>query len=81
MSMLIKDYVEVGTEHSLDALIARLIEVRDSLPADAEANVRMRGDDAFGRHLSISFMRPLNGEEADCVSRYGNCPVKLRRVA
>ena len=81
MSRLIKDYVEVGGNLSLDDLIAKLVEVRDSLPDGAEAEVRLRGDDVFGRHLSIGFMRPLTDEEAACEGRYGNCPVELRAVA
>ena len=55
MSRMIKDYVEVGEHASLDALIARLTEIRDSLPASAEAQIRMRGDDVFGRHLCVAF--------------------------
>jgi hypothetical protein len=41
----------------------------------------MRGDDVFGRHLAISFLRPLTAEEAAVEGRYGCCPVKLRAVA
>ena len=43
MSRMIKDYVEIGDHASLDSLIARLTEVRDSLPSGAEAEVRLRG--------------------------------------
>jgi hypothetical protein len=71
MSRLIKDYLEVGEHGSLDALIARLTEIRDSLPASAEAEIRMRGDDVFGRHLCVGFLRPLTAEEAACEGRYG----------
>jgi hypothetical protein len=70
MSRLIKDYVEVGDHMSLDSLIARLTELRDSLPASAEAELRVRGDDIFGRHLCIGFLRPLTEEEAACEGRY-----------
>ncbi|MBV9884516.1 MAG: hypothetical protein JO276_16025 [Sphingomonadaceae bacterium] len=69
---MIKDYVEVGDHGSLDALIARLTEIRDSLPDSAEAEVRMRGDDIFGRHLCIGFLRPLTAEEAACEGRYAD---------
>ena len=70
MSRLIKDYVEIGDHVSLDALISRLMEIRDSLPASAEAQIRMRGDDIFGRHLCVAFLRPLSAEEAACEGRY-----------
>jgi hypothetical protein len=70
MTRKIKDYVEIGDHTSLDALIRRLTEVRDSLPAGAEAELRLRGDDEFGHHLCIGFMRPLTPEEAACEGRY-----------
>lgn len=81
MSRLIKDFVEVGDHASLDDLITRLTEIRDSLPPSAEAEIRLRGDDVFGRHLSIGFLRPLTPEEAACEGRYGSCPVRLRFAA
>ena len=83
MSRLIKDYVEVGDHTSLDALIERLVAIRDSLPPSAEAELRMRGDDIFGRHLCIAFMRPLTAEEAACEGRYagGRRRPRLRAAA
>lgn len=80
MSRLIKDYVEVGDHQSLDDLIAQLEAVRDGLPRDAEARVKLRGDDVFGRHLCIAFQRPLNEAEADCERRYGRV-THIRRAA
>lgn len=81
MSRMIKDYVELDNHLSLDAMISKLTELRDSLPAGAEAELVMRGDDVFGRHLAISYLRPLTAEEAAVEGRYGSCPVKLRRAA
>ena len=81
MSRLIKDYVEVGDLASLDSLIERLVEIRDSLPADADAELKIRGDDVFGRHLCIGFMRPLTREEAACEGRYAKGKARLRRAA
>jgi len=79
---MIKDYVEIGTHVSLDDLIAQLTELRDSLPPSAEPELRMRGDDVFGRHLCIGFMRPLTGDEAACEGRYSEAgAVPLRRAA
>jgi len=72
MSRLVKDYVEIGDFTSLDTLIARLNELRDSLPAKSEAEIRLRGDDVFGRHLSIAFLRPQTAEEAECEARYAH---------
>ena len=70
MTRRIKDFIEIGDYSSLDALIEKLVEVRDSLPRAAEAEVKMRGDDVFGRHLSISFFREQTAEEAECDARY-----------
>lgn len=72
MSRLVKDYVEIGDFTSLDTLIARLSQLRDSLPTEAEAEIRIRGDDVFGRHLSIAFLRPQTAEEAECEARYAH---------
>ena len=72
MAGRVKDFIEIKDCPSLDALIERLIQVRDSLPAVAEAEVKMRGDDVFGRQLSISFYREQTAEEAECDARYAN---------
>jgi hypothetical protein len=82
MRRMIKDYVEIADLVPLDDLIARLTDLRDSLPPSAEAELKMRGDDIFGRHLSIGFMRPLTAEEAECEGRYANAGrARLRRAA
>lgn len=82
MSRMIKDYVEIGDHASLDSLIERLTELRDGLSPDAEAELRIRGDDIFGRHLCIGFMRPLTLEEAACEGRYAeDRKPRLKRAA
>jgi hypothetical protein len=70
MSRRVKDFIEVKDTGSLDSLIERLQEVRGSLPAGAEPEVKMRGDDIFGRHICVSFYRPQTQEEAECDERY-----------
>lgn len=72
MGRMVKDFIELRDCTSLDALIENLVAVRDSLPDPAEAEVRMRGDDVFGRQLSISYFRPQTCEEAECDARYAN---------
>lgn len=72
MSRMVKDFVEVRDFTSLDELIERLIEVRDSLPATAEPRMRLQGCDVFGRKLSIAYKRPQTAEEAECDARYAN---------
>ncbi|WP_309661711.1 hypothetical protein [Sphingomonas sp.] len=70
MKRRVKEFVEIEEHSSLDDLIARLIAVRDTLPADSEAELRLKGDDVFGRKLSISFFRDQTAEEAECETRY-----------
>jgi hypothetical protein len=79
---MIKDYVEIGDHASLDSLIERLTEIRDNLSPDAQAEMKMRGDDIFGRHLCIGYLRPLTAEEAACEGRYAQAgKPRLRRAA
>ena len=68
----IREYVEIDSHRLLDEVIAGLSSVRDSLPPSAEADVRMRGDDIFGRHLCVSYLRELTPEEAGCEARYAH---------
>ncbi|MDT9598918.1 hypothetical protein [Sphingosinicella rhizophila] len=70
MSRMVKDFIEIRDCTSLDSLIEQLIAVRDSLPTDAEPQMKMRGDDFFGRQLSIAYFRPQTAEEAECDARY-----------
>ena len=70
MGRMVKDYIEIKDYASIDGLIERLTAVRESLPEDAGAEIKMRGDDIFGRQLSISYFRPQTIEEAECDARY-----------
>ena len=70
MSRRVKDFIEIKGALTLNALIEKLVEVRDQLPADADAEIRMKGDDVFGRQLSISYFRPQTAEEMECDARY-----------
>ncbi|RYY44459.1 MAG: hypothetical protein EOP59_06130 [Sphingomonadales bacterium] len=79
MTRMIKDYIQVADHESLDSLIAQLSALRDSLGDGADAEVAIRGDAVFGRHISIAFMRPLTAEEAACEGRYAE--PRMRRAA
>lgn len=72
MSRRVKEYVEIGDFRSLDDLIARLVAVRDNLPDFAEAEMRMKGDDVFGRKLTITYMRDQTDAEAGIDARYAD---------
>jgi hypothetical protein len=72
MSRRVKEFVEISDHQSLDELIGRLIEVRDQLPDDAEAELRLRGDEVFGRRITISYFREQTAEEAELERRYAD---------
>ena len=70
MSSFVKEYVRIADHTSLDAAIEALMELRRSLPEGAHAELRMRGDDVFGHHLSVCYMRPKSMEELTCELPY-----------
>ena len=72
MKRKVREYVEIESHRSLDEVIDALVRVRDALPEGSEAEIRMRGDDFFGRHLCVSFLRGLTEEEAHCEGRYAH---------
>jgi hypothetical protein len=70
MARRVKDFIEISDYTSLDQLINTLTAIRDSLPEDAEPELKLKGDDVFGRRLSICYLRELTAEEAACEARY-----------
>jgi hypothetical protein len=70
MRTRVKDYIEVSDYTSLDRLITTLSAIRDSLSEVAEPELKMRGDDIFGRRLSISYWRELSAEEQAADAKY-----------
>jgi hypothetical protein len=58
MTRLVKDFIEIADHTSLDGMIERLTALRAALPEGTDAQLAIRGDDIFGRHLCISFLRP-----------------------
>jgi hypothetical protein len=70
MSRRVKEFVDIGDHSSLDELIGRLAELRDSLPEDCEAELKLRGDDVFGHRLTITYFREQTEQEAECEKRY-----------
>ncbi len=70
MKRRVKEFVDVVDHVSLDDLIEKLAEVRDSLPKDCEAELRLRGDEVFGHRITISYFREQTAEEAEIEKRY-----------
>jgi len=70
MSRRVKEFVEISDHQSLDELIGKLTELRDSLPADCEAELKLRGDDTFGHRITICYLREQTADEAEVERRY-----------
>ena len=70
MARRVKDFIEISEFTSLDDLIKFLQIIRDTLPEGCEPELKLRGDDVFGRRLTITFFRELTPEEASLEARY-----------
>jgi hypothetical protein len=66
----VKDFIDISEYTSLDDLVRYLEAIRDNLPADHQAELRIRGDDVFGRRLTISYFREQTAEEVELESKY-----------
>jgi len=66
----IKDFIDISEYTSLDDLIRYLETIRDNLPPEHEAELKIRGDDIFGRRLTITYFRDQTSDEAELESRY-----------
>jgi hypothetical protein len=67
----IKDFIDISEYTLLDDLIRYLETVRDNLPPEHDAELKIRGDEVFGRRLTITYFREQTPEEAELESRYG----------
>jgi hypothetical protein len=68
----IKDFIDISEYTSLDDLIRYLETIRDNLPTDHEAELKIRGDDVFGRRLTITYLRDKTPEEAELETKYAD---------
>jgi hypothetical protein len=66
----VKDFIDISEYTSLDDLIRYLRTIRDNLPGDCEAELKIRGDDVFGKRLTITYFREMTPEEAELEARY-----------
>ena len=67
----VKDFIEISDYTSLESLIGYLHTIRDNLPEGHEAELKIRGDDVFGRRLTITDVREQTPEEAALDAKYG----------
>ena len=72
MGRRVKEFVDVADHASIDELIAKLTEIRAALPEEAHAELRLRGDEVFGRRITISYFRDQTPEEAAIEQRYAD---------
>jgi len=70
MKRRVREFVDIDDHVSLDGLIEKLAEVRDSLSEECEAELRLRGDEIFGHRITISYLREQTDEEAEIEKRY-----------
>jgi len=68
----VKDFIDISEYTSLDDLIRYLQAIRDGLPKDCEAELKIRGDDVFGRRLTITYFRQQTPEEAALEAKYSD---------
>jgi hypothetical protein len=82
MSRRVKEFVDIEDHVSLDDLIGKLVALRDGLPDESEAELRLRGDEVFGRRITISYFRQQTMEEAEVERRYaeGEREAKAREL-
>ena len=70
MPRRVKDFIDISEYTSLDDLIRYLETIRDNLPPEHEAEMKIRGDDVFGRRLTITYFREQTPDEAHLDSKY-----------
>lgn len=70
MPRRVKDYIDISEYTSLDDLIRYLQTIRDNLPEGHEAEMKIRGDDVFGRRLTITYFREQTPDEAEIEAKY-----------
>ena len=66
----VKDFIDISEYTSLDDLIRYLETIRDNLPPECEAELKIRGDDVFGRRLTITYFREQTADEAELDAKY-----------
>ena len=70
MPRRVKDFIDISEYTSLDDLIRYLETIRDNLPADHQAELKIRGDEVFGRRLTITYFREQTPDEVELECKY-----------
>lgn len=80
MGRRVKEFVDVAEHASLDELIAKLKAIREELPEDAGAELQLRGDEVFGRRITISYYRAQTEEEVAIEQRYADAAREAKEL-
>lgn len=71
MPRRVKDFIDISEFTSLDDLIRYLETIRDNLPDGHDAEMKIRGDEVFGKRLTITYSREQTPDEAALEAKYG----------
>jgi hypothetical protein len=66
----VKDFIDISEYTSLDDLIRYLETIRDNLPPEHQAEMKIRGDEVFGRRLTVTYWREQTADEAELEAKY-----------
>jgi hypothetical protein len=66
----VKDFIDISEYTSLEDLIRYLETIRDNLPPEHQAELKIRGDEIFGRRLTITYFREQTPDEIELESKY-----------
>jgi hypothetical protein len=66
----VKDFIDISEYTSLDDLIRYLETIRDNLPPEHQAELKIRGDEVFGRRLTITYFREQTPDEVELETKY-----------
>ena len=70
MPRRVKDFIDISEYTSLEDLIRYLETIRDNLPAEHQAELKIRGDEIFGRRLTITYFREQTPDEVELETKY-----------
>ena len=71
MPRRVKDFIDISEYTSLEDLIRYLETIRDNLPDGHDAEMKIRGDEIFGKRLTITYSREQTPDEEALESKYG----------
>lgn len=72
MARRVKDFIDISEYTSLEDLIRYLETIRDNLPPEHQAELKIRGDEVFGRRLTITYFREQTADEVELESKYSD---------